>query len=260
MPTKSSHFQSLTPVMPISLVSTTVALPNFSSLPINDMPDNDFPFVTLCDLTKEREDEARVKQFCRPYELTQHLQGLRSSSRSNIIAEQNDAESIMTNATPNRSRTHLQCKPRLKHPGLIVFLRGSPSPMWLNHLGAALDIDPELFFRHLDVASGYVSSVSQLGASYRTPLPKSKDLIRLRVCNTGSWNISNSQTTLAQLREGCEASMSQQLDDFMHSRNISIGNSTVRQFVLHDLQNFSIQQQISIEVIYHTNTWSGKSA
>ncbi len=30
--------------------------------------------------------------------------------------------------------------------------------MWLNHLGAALDIDPELFFRHLDIMPRNVSN------------------------------------------------------------------------------------------------------
>lgn len=174
------------------------------------------------------------------------------------MIEQQDTENILTNTTTNRSPTHPESRSRSQQSGLVVFLRGSPSPMWLNHLGAALDIDPELFFRHLDVASKHTFDPQQLGGSYRTPFPKSKDLIRLRVCNTGSWNVSRSPITLQQLREGCRTSMSQHLDNSMSPQNVSTGNSLVRQFVLHDLQTFSIQQQISIEVIYHTHTWSCK--
>jgi len=122
----------------------------------------------------------------------------------------------------------------------MVFLRGFPSPQWLNHLGATFDIDPEFFSRHLDVPLGDVPNASRLDCSYSTPFPKTMDLMQLRVCNTGSWSTNRSKLTLAALRDSCEASMAQHLDDFIHSQNF-LCDSIVRRFMLHDLQNFSIE-------------------
>ncbi|KAL9611675.1 MAG: hypothetical protein Q9167_003704 [Letrouitia subvulpina] len=153
------------------------------------------------------------------------------------------------------SSTH-QSRSKSTHSGIIVFLRGFPSPEWFNHLGAALNIDPELFSRHLDVSTGSIPDSSRPDHHYTTPFPITKDLIQLRICNIGSWNTTTSNSTLAVLRQSCEASMSQHLKDFVRWTNIDVGDSIVRRFMLHDLHTFSIEQRISIEVIYHTRTWS----
>jgi len=98
--------------------------------------------------------------------------------------------------------------------------------------------------------------VPRLDYSYSTPFPESRDFIQLRVCNTGSWDMNESNPALAALRKSCEDSLRDHLEDFAHLRGFSVGDSIVRRFILHDLHNFSIEQRISIEVIYHTHTWS----
>ncbi|KAH0558786.1 hypothetical protein GP486_004576, partial [Trichoglossum hirsutum] len=219
------------------------------------LPESGFHFVTLCDLTERRDSPARTRHFSRPDELMQFLKHLDLKARSKTVTEGDDnlgQGGDCGSLAPNFQHT----RPRPKHSGLMVFLRGFPSSQWLNYLGAALDIDPELFSRHLDVSFGFIPNASRLDCPYSTPFPKTRDLIQLRVCNTGSWNTSKSKLTLAALRESCEASMSLHLEDFIRSRNIAVGDSIVRRFMLHDLHSFSIEQRISIEVIYHTRTWS----
>lgn len=145
-------------------------------------------------------------------------------------------------------------------PGRLVFLRGFPCAKWLNHLGATLDVDPELFYRHLDVSVGLVPDTSRLDYSYSTPSTSARDIIQLRLCNTGSWDTNGSKPTLALLRKACEASMTNHLEDFIRVRNFATGDSVVRQFMVHDHNNFSIEQKISIEVVRHTSTWSSELA
>lgn len=152
----------------------------------------------------------------------------------------------------------LPAKPNSKHSGFMVFLRGYPSAEWLNHLGAAFDIDPELFYRHLGFLLTSGSNKSQPQYSSSTPFPQSADLIQLRVCNTGSWQLSNPKQTLGSLRKICDDSMKLYLEDLMRSHDTTVGDSIVRRFMLPHLHSFSIEQKISIEVIYHTRTWSSK--
>ena len=225
-----------------------------------EIPGDGFHYVALCDLNKEREDPDRTKYFSRPDELTPLLDSPDPHPKKEVGAEDGNEPGQGSNDIPNWSQAPntQHARQRFKHLGRIVFLRGFPSPQWLNHLGAAFDIDPELLSRHLDVSAGYIPNALRLDCPYSTPFPKTRDLIQLRVCNTGSWNTTRSNAGLAALREGCEKSMKQHIDDFTGSRNIAVGDSIVRRFMLHSLESFSIEQTISIEVIYHTRTWSSK--
>lgn len=224
-------------------------------------PENGFPFVTLSDLSKERDVPARTNFFCQPDELTRFLKQLEPNETCEAGAENSNrlshGSNDVLNGTPE-ANTH-QIRPKPKSSGIILFLRGFPSPQWLNLLGAELHVDPELFSRHLEISTASVPDALRLDTSYLTPFPKTRDLIQLRVCNTGAWSPTRSDLTLAALRESCEASMSVHLSNFMRSRDINVGDSIVRRFMLHNLYSFSIEQRISIEVIYHTRTWSSKS-
>lgn len=226
------------------------------------MPENVFPSVTLCDLTKTREDPTRIKLFSRPEDFSHFLdsQQLKPNEEPNGETSGNVNQSTGSLRRPTiTSQTSSQAHTRPKHSGRVIFLRGFPSPQWLNHLGAALDVDPEFFYRHLDIGPiGITPNAPRLEYSYSTPFPQSRDLIQLRVCNTGSWDMKGNNAALASLRQSCEDSFRDHLEDFEHRRGFSAGDSIVRRFILHDLHNFSIEQRISIEVIYHTHTWSSK--
>ncbi|KAL9028782.1 MAG: hypothetical protein Q9196_002905, partial [Gyalolechia fulgens] len=223
-----------------------------------EIPEHGFDFITLCDLTRKREDLARTKHFCRPDDFTRFVESLDADAKGFAVgSSDNDVAEGSNHESNGIPVSEIQdARPRSKHSGIMVFLRGFPSPQWLNHLGAALDIDPELFSRHLDVSAGSIPDTLRRDRSYSTPFPDTTDLIELRVCNTGSWTVTSSALNLNALRERCEASMTSHLDDFLHWRNIGVGDSIVRRLILHDLHDFTIEQKISIEVVYHTRTWS----
>ncbi|KAK7912202.1 hypothetical protein PG985_014683 [Apiospora marii] len=147
-------------------------------------------------------------------------------------------------------------QPRSVRSGRIVFLRGHPSPIWLDHLGASFDIDPELYYRHLDPAPGILPGSLRSDWSYPTPPPTTRDIIQLRLCNTGTWIPDVPKLSLDALRTECAAEMEAHMSDFIRLRKFSTGDSIVRRMILHDLHSFSLEQKISIEVIYHTSPWS----
>ncbi|KAL8831929.1 MAG: hypothetical protein Q9170_005091 [Blastenia crenularia] len=227
-----------------------------------EIPEHGFNFVTLCDLTKKREDTCRTKHFCRPDDFIKFLDSLDLNVKKEFAVEDSDGAAEGGNYDGNGipMQRAQDSRSRSGHSGIMVFLRGFPSPQWLNHLGAALDIDPELYSRHLDVSAGSIPDASRQECSYSTPFPNTQDLMELRVCNTGSWDTTGSTLDLNVLRERCEASMSSHLDDFLHWRNIAVGDSVVRRIILHDMREFAIEQRITIEVIYHTRTWSSRQA
>ncbi|KAH8742314.1 hypothetical protein F5883DRAFT_671360, partial [Diaporthe sp. PMI_573] len=187
------------------------------------IPESGFHFITICDLAKKRDDPTRTIDFENPQGFLNHFGSLSTTST---------------------------------FPGLLVFLRGFPCANWLNHLGATFDVDPEFFYRHLDVSIGLLPNVSRLDSSYSTPFTSAENIIHLRVCNTGSWDTNGFKPTIALLRERCEASMSSHLEDFARMRNFAAGDSIVRRFMVHGLNNFAIEQKISVEVIRHTLRWS----
>lgn len=217
----------------------------------------DSPFVTLCDLSTKGEDPNRTKQFSRPEELTQYLSAKAFRAKGEDIG-MNRGLSRVTTSTSAQTQTSRHSHSSPWHAGVIVFLRGFSSAKWLNHLGAALDVDPELFYRHQAVSFEDMPPALQLDDWYSTPFPQSSDLIQLRVCNTGFWSVNRHESSLSALRKACDASMKCHIEDFVRLRNFAVGDSIVRRFTLHDLHNFSIEQRISIEVIYRTNTWSSK--
>lgn len=223
---------------------------------------NDFEFVALCDLSLKRQDPDRTRRFSRPEDFFEALntkahkvQGEDDVLNRNLSRVGTSASSAAGSQVPSSTNGHH----KQRHPGMVVLLRGYGSASWLSHVGAALDVDPELFYRHLAVAAKELPTQMRLEHSYSTPFPQTRNLIQLRMCNTGSLSDTRHGESLSDLRKNCESKMRDHVEDFVRMRNFAIGDSIVRRFVLHDLHNFSIEQRVSIEVIYRTNTWSSKS-
>ncbi|KAH7265627.1 uncharacterized protein BKA55DRAFT_636573 [Fusarium redolens] len=211
--------------------------------------ENGFQCVALCDLTMSNEDLSRTTLFQRPDDFLHHLK------QTPTLTETED-QSVSTTSEPTRSSSARASSSARKYPGRLVFLRGFPSAQWLNCLGSTIDVDPEFFYRHLEgtISTGQVSP--RLDQSFSTPFPWSQDLIQLRVCNTGSWDINGSRHTLVDLRKDCESKLRMHVEDFAHLRNFAVGDSIVRRFIVHNRHSYSIEQRLSIEVIHHTRTWS----
>ena len=132
----------------------------------------------------------------------------------------------------------------------IIFLEGYPSAQHLIYLGAAYNIDPEFYQRHLcfliprltktesfflPVLPSFQTSILQMSVTtighHRTPQYRSVDEKRLR-------SASKMDEYLINLRNGRGM-----------GRNWEPRDSVVRSFAVHDGKEFSIQQMIPICII-----------
>jgi hypothetical protein len=143
----------------------------------------------------------------------------------------------------------------LREPGSanLLFLRGYPSPEWINTIGAKFSIDPEFFRRHLDFRNATGTS-----SDFSLPtLPSATvNMTRLRISTLASrldnWRASNQwlQGDLDLLREETSASFHEYLNTIRRGRDADVrtGDSIVRAFSVLSHEYLSIEQDISIYV------------
>jgi hypothetical protein len=143
----------------------------------------------------------------------------------------------------------------IREPGSanLLFLRGYPSPEWLNAIGAKFSIDPEFFRRHLDFRNATGTS-----SDFSLPtLPSATfNMTRLRINTLASrldnWRASNQrvQGDLDRLREETSASFHEYLATIRRGRDVDVqtGDSIVRAFSILSHEYLSIEQDISIYV------------
>jgi len=142
----------------------------------------------------------------------------------------------------------------------MLFLRGQPSPGWLAVIGAVLRIDPEYFQGHLDFRAAF-------GRLDYYPLPSlpsySTHIIKLRYVTIGHRKLRGrgaDQREVDHLRSHGHKAMGR----YLHALNQDLnsrtgpGNSIVREYLVHDLTHFTIEQDISLCVTRKENGWVGK--
>jgi hypothetical protein len=146
-------------------------------------------------------------------------------------------------------------KRRNQPSGRLLFMQGYPSPQWLNHIGSKFDIDPEFFCRHLEF--------EQLQRApthfFMSSLPSAGEIIRIRMTSILSRDDFHFQPahTITDLRNSCKVHMAEYLNNLVKSLNVSVSESIVRRFSVHDKQHFSIEQMVTICVTYNTQGWMG---
>ncbi len=116
----------------------------------NTVAEEDAQFATICDLTKGCADHTCMQHFRKPVDFAHAV------SCSEWSSEGGTPDEATTQAEKNtgNSSKAASISPSLgknTFVGRIVFLRGFPSPDWLNQIGASLQVDPEFIHRHMEV-------------------------------------------------------------------------------------------------------------
>ena len=128
--------------------------------------------------------------------------------------------------------------------GQLIFLRGYPSPEWLNTIGTVYRIDPEFFRRHLSLGpSKEYFDMPSLPSS-------SRNIINLKLTSIGRWDVawSKHQHTIEAMQ-----------NHFWHLGMITgVGESIIRRFTGHDEEHFTIEQNASICITKKGSGWAGK--
>lgn len=146
-------------------------------------------------------------------------------------------------------------KMRTAHPSLILFLNGKGSPEWLRSIGWKCDVDPEFLLRHLEF------SLAEKSYLYtHSPLPSSNaNTFGFRFPSIGrrQHDGKGSQKDLEALRKTVKKQMKEYAAK-LEDHHVSACTSVVRSFALHDLDQFSLEQDVSICVNSFGNGWIGR--
>jgi hypothetical protein len=144
--------------------------------------------------------------------------------------------------------------------GHLLFLRGNPSPEWLNTIGYKCNVDPEFFLRHLD----FRSTAGKPDYFNLPSLPSSNgNFLRLHWTTIGSRGANferngHDQKEIELLRDEGARTMAQYLDHTSSDRRMKVCDSFVRRFAVHDETHFSFEQDVSVCVNQIGKSWIGK--
>lgn len=144
--------------------------------------------------------------------------------------------------------------------GHLLFLRGNPTPEWLNTIGYRCNIDPEFFLRHLD----FRATAGKPDYFNLPGLPSSKtNFLRLHWTTIGSRGATferdeHDQEEVERLRAFSAKRMEQYLDETRSGHKMNLCDSFVRRFAVHDGTHFSFEQDVSICINSIGKSWIGR--
>ncbi|AEO67446.1 uncharacterized protein THITE_2050978, partial [Thermothielavioides terrestris NRRL 8126] len=140
----------------------------------------------------------------------------------------------------------------------LLLLQGYPSPEWLNTLGARFGIDPEFFQRHLLFSSASVKGsvggcIRKRTATHILPSCHG-DMVSLQITKIASRQSVSPRHTdldqegLDQLRRQTSEEMTAYMSKLasLNSPGVAAADSIIREFSVHGLDYFSLEQTISI--------------
>lgn len=140
--------------------------------------------------------------------------------------------------------------------GRLIFMKGQPSPEWLCAIGATYRVDPEFFRRHLNFQPGSHDNYSlpSLPSGLGTSLSLKLTTIGASVTKTET---NNEQQTIEELREENHRSLDAYRAKLRSLSKMKLGDAVVREFSIHDLQQFTMEQDISLYVGTCDAGWFG---
>ena len=137
----------------------------------------------------------------------------------------------------------------------LLFLRGYPSPEWLNTIGAKYEVDPEFFARHLDFLEPH-SLPTITGAGLQSYL---ENMIQFDIATIGSRDSDMrdyKQAEIDDLRKSDSIAMRNYSEKLMNSESVTTGNALVRRYSTFDQVHFAIEQRVSIYIHERGNSWT----
>ncbi len=136
----------------------------------------------------------------------------------------------------------------------LLFLNGHPSPQWLTAIGSRYQVDPRYFQSHLE----FRTATERRNCFAWPSLPSSTDdIIRIRMITLGA-QVANSPVLgldLESIRLHAEKRMGQYFRDLNTETNVQLGDSVVRRFNIHDMEHYSLEQEVSVCFQKHSAGW-----
>ncbi|KAK5128551.1 hypothetical protein LTR85_003222 [Meristemomyces frigidus] len=135
----------------------------------------------------------------------------------------------------------------------LLFLTGHPTPEWLNALGGELDLDAVYLSEHM----AFRPTIFPDTFAFPAMPSAGRNIIRLTVPIVGQvepLRTALPSTDIHSLRQTCSAKLRDKARVWDSSGQA--GMPVVRRFFLHDTNRFTIEQDISISLIYEGRRWT----
>jgi len=136
----------------------------------------------------------------------------------------------------------------------LLFINGHPSPGWLNAIGYKYDVDMHFFQQHLSSIRPSVHA-----DVYAEPsLPSSsRHILKLKIPTVGYLEgIGSLLEDMPSARLLLAESLRQQV--LSNAQDHPVGRPIIRSVYLHDLERFTLLQEVSICLLPRNDVWTGK--
>ena len=144
----------------------------------------------------------------------------------------------------------------------MLLLQGYPAPEWLNTLGGRFSVDPEFFQRHLLFETASSKGPPKHSSAQFLP-SRHGNMLSLRISTLGfrqsGDQLDHGQGDLDALRRKVSDEMGRYISKIasLNHPDVQQGDSVVRQFFLHDSDNFSLEQTLSLAIQRAGDAWMG---
>lgn len=143
--------------------------------------------------------------------------------------------------------------------GQLIFIRGYPTPAWLNTVGSKYKVDPDFFARHLDYL---IPTTSETFPSPALPSSLSH-MVTLYVTTIGSRDRARRtfrQSEIDSIRISDKRKMAGYSRSLSAGSDFNAGNALVRYYSTLDESHFTIEQRITVNIHRRRNGWTGEKA
>jgi hypothetical protein len=141
--------------------------------------------------------------------------------------------------------------------GRLIFMRGCPTPEWLLTIGAFYHVDPEFFRRHLDFRQGLRNHYSHpsLPSALGTAVKLQMTTIGASATKTKA---DSEQSSMEALQKENQNQLKEYRETLRNLFKMNLGDPIIRDCAIHDLQHFTIEQDVSVYVNNCGQGWFGK--
>lgn len=158
--------------------------------------------------------------------------------------------------TPEKLRQHADTE-----ANNILFLRGQPCPAWVANAGASYHVDPEFFYRHLEL---FLSMSRKQYFAQPSLVSTSRNIIQLKYMTIGEfpgWMSNIGQSGIEVLRISADKDMVEYFNYLgkQIAKSSSSSESIVRSYHILDEHHFAIEQQATICLSQTAKGWTGES-
>lgn len=141
------------------------------------------------------------------------------------------------------------------HKAGLLFLTGHATPAWLNAVGGEFDISPLHLRRHLN----FRPSLKLNTYAFPTLPSASSNVLTLTIPTIGHIEPQRAEVKSAELqaiRRLCDSRVQEQSRVLEFQNTATAGEPVIRRLYLHDMNTFTIEQDITISLVESEGRWT----